>query len=159
MKRYLPIALLVVAGCTVSEPVVVYVTPSPAAFVAATPEATAVPTAEITPEPTPEVTPEPVSYEALTFKASTDKTTKPFRIDTYGATMTLSVSGSRSACEYALASAYLFPKGEKIMYVGNLSNEKCKTTEETEVYLEPGDYYVEWLIANIQGTLTITPHD
>ena len=165
MKLALVIVALAVAGCASAPPApsVIYVTPAPTAIpqgaidvpIIATPEATPEPTEEATPEPTAA----PVSYKPVVVKTSADKKTKPFFIGTQQVTMTVNVKGNKVDCQFALGAAYLFPAGEDISYAGTVSTEACNKPETTEVYLEPGSYYIETLVANVQLTVTVTPHD
>jgi len=158
---------IVLAGCASNTapptPQIIYVTPAPTSIPQGAIDVPATGTPETTPEPTEEATPEPtaapVSYKPIVVKTSTDKKTKPFFIGTQQVTITVNVKGSKVDCQFALGAAYLFPVGEDISYAGTVSTEACNKPETTEVYLEPGDYYIETLVANVQIIVTVTPHD
>jgi hypothetical protein len=163
MKRTLAAVVIAaaMAGCAAPAaptPLTVFVTPEPTTE--PTPEiiyVTPAPTPTPTPEPTP--APAPVSYKPIVVKTTTDKVTAPFHIGTNAVTLSVTAHGGPLVCDYALVAAFLYPAGETAMYVGDLSTEVCATTVETEVYLEPGDYYLNILVANVRGTVIVKPHN
>lgn len=98
----------------------------------------------------PTSTPKPKKWHSVTsFSGSSDKTTQPFTIK--GDEWRVKYEVKSSEPEYAVFGAYVYPRGETVMYVSSWDCTMKECSDMQYIYEGNGDYYFSVIAANIDS--------
>lgn len=86
-----------------------------------------------------------------TITGAADQTTNYFTIPTGEWRITWSITPKQGASDFAIFGAFIYPKGENVIYVNSINGDKSQTSGITYIHEGNKEYYLKILAANLES--------